>query len=508
MIPMNKLTLSLSLLFAISLSQISAQSYNLAWKDSLDCRIIGYGDKFPLLLMDEPNDAIYVAAHQHTGATETFLWRYDLAGNQIWERKVNHGVLHQLQLDPAGNIYALVNNRLIKFKPDGEKAWTQSFFLDDFSVGIRDFIIINEAEIYLVGQRGQDISPTQYITNGHLIKLNGDGEILWRKNYEASDFWKVSTTLDQLNILVDNAQKYGVLNTSFDGDSLGLKEFFLTEFIPQAKYVYTDSKGSFFSGAWFDAYHVSKISFEGEVQWTYQREATLDWRPLRAHYTKADRNQNVYVVGETINIADNDTYLLITKLDPNGSLLWEKRLNNFADHQLETINNFYIKDNYLVMTGQIYDQDGKIEAYVIKMSDEGEVLSELGLGPNPDRGTFGIAVEEDSLGNVYLIAAGSKNGNNDFLDLYKFEKRLSNSLANNFSSENLLEVSPNPFTDQLRLSGAFDQLWIYDVLGQQVQSSHSASPNLSLDLSELEPGIYFLSVRKGEAISSQKIIKQ
>ena len=79
--------------------------------------------------------------------------------------------------------------------------------------------------------------------------------------------------------------------------------------------------------------------------------------------------------------------------------------------------------------------------------------------------------------------------------------------------ENLVSVSPNPFSDRISIStlGSFsqeDKIQIVDIHGRVVYTKESVD-SLDLELSDLLSGVYFLRYTnsKGE-VGISKIIKQ
>jgi hypothetical protein len=82
---------------------------------------------------------------------------------------------------------------------------------------------------------------------------------------------------------------------------------------------------------------------------------------------------------------------------------------------------------------------------------------------------------------------------------------------NNFIGNNLFNVYPNPVESSLNINSNFTNNFkteLYNILGKKIHSFENSSEN-SLDLSNLESGIYFIIIysEKGNLLHSQKIIK-
>ncbi|MFM8487494.1 MAG: T9SS type A sorting domain-containing protein, partial [Bacteroidota bacterium] len=71
-------------------------------------------------------------------------------------------------------------------------------------------------------------------------------------------------------------------------------------------------------------------------------------------------------------------------------------------------------------------------------------------------------------------------------------------------------VSPNPATDvvTVKTDASLDRLTIYDVTGRMLISVTPDSTSLNLNISSLQPGIYFLRLQKENAFSTVRFTKQ
>lgn len=73
-----------------------------------------------------------------------------------------------------------------------------------------------------------------------------------------------------------------------------------------------------------------------------------------------------------------------------------------------------------------------------------------------------------------------------------------------------ISVSPNPVRENVTISmtNDMDEVWIFNNQGQLVRHEIVGAPNLSLDLSDLAPGIYILKAKAGSYMVNEKILKQ
>ena len=84
------------------------------------------------------------------------------------------------------------------------------------------------------------------------------------------------------------------------------------------------------------------------------------------------------------------------------------------------------------------------------------------------------------------------------------------SIASDFSQP-VIKISPNPFSSNITLSFLFPQnskalLKIYNIIGEAIVEKEIFLQDQLLDLSELQQGIYLLSVRMNNGFYTQKIV--
>ena len=141
--------------------------------------------------------------------------------------------------------------------------------------------------------------------------------------------------------------------------------------------------------------------------------------------------------------------------------------------------------------------------------DSGEILirqflgEELGVAgfqePFDDAGA-GVVIDE--FGDVYFPGGGS---------LVKIEKVNISSDVQNINLENKLEVFPNPTKNEINISSEklIKQYSIYDILGRVVLTGSPFDFSLNLNISNLNNGIYVLSITNLEGqIITKKIRKE
>jgi Secretion system C-terminal sorting domain len=87
-------------------------------------------------------------------------------------------------------------------------------------------------------------------------------------------------------------------------------------------------------------------------------------------------------------------------------------------------------------------------------------------------------------------------------------------LSDNVSQDvgqNTIEVYPNPATQMLNLhskSGEISRIDLYDIRGKILLSFEGAGVDQQLDISDLDNGVYILSVKTKEGYSSVRVVKE
>ena len=73
----------------------------------------------------------------------------------------------------------------------------------------------------------------------------------------------------------------------------------------------------------------------------------------------------------------------------------------------------------------------------------------------------------------------------------------------------LVTMYPNPVKDQLTIKSNkhIEQIGLFNVLGQEVKKLKAQQKLMTLDVSNLNPGVYFVNVTIGSEIYTHKIIK-
>ncbi len=123
----------------------------------------------------------------------------------------------------------------------------------------------------------------------------------------------------------------------------------------------------------------------------------------------------------------------------------------------------------------------------------------------------GLKPDIDDLAPDYGVAAinnndtdiGTNNGNDDGNDVTLQDNNVETTRGNSIMNTT---VFPNPATNNITIATEveFGTIRILNLLGQEINSYSIQSNSTNLDITELNEGIYFISVESGE----QKVVKK
>ncbi len=154
------------------------------------------------------------------------------------------------------------------------------------------------------------------------------------------------------------------------------------------------------------------------------------------------------------------------------------------------------------------------EGYVVGMNDQnkGIIVKTTDLGQTWS--TFNTGITTALLSIAFLNdSMALLTGTGGTLLKWNYKKSVFTGIVNNYLSDVLLKVFPNPIRDKLRFeftdsSPADFYLSFDNSLGQVVYSKDHVDLREELDLNFLLPGIYYLKVGDGKVHKTFKIVKE
>jgi hypothetical protein len=277
----------------------------------------------------------------------------------------------------------------------------------------------------------------------------------------------------------------------------------------------------------YNDYWVVKLDSLGNLQWqkTYggsgsdvanSIQQTNDGGYIIAGYT----NSNDDDVSGNHQTSTNATFdIWIIKLDGIGGIQWEKCYGGWSDETAYSIKQTS-EGGYVVAGlnnyngGDITGSHGGGDFWIVKLDTQGIIQWENCYGGSSSDYPHGL---EQTTDGGYIIAGASKSIDGDVTgnhgDSDYWVVKLGNATpVKEITKENNFLISPNPCSASIEIK--FEdlrdeaELKITDLLGNLVKQKNNLSEITTVDLSSLQNGIYFVSVKTKDGVLTKKIIVQ
>lgn len=428
---------------------------------------------------------------------DVFIVKLDASGNFGWAKNfgganIEHG--ESIKIDASGNIY------------------TTGYFRNavDFDPGVGTYTLTTIASSFDV----------------FVSKLDALGNFVWAKNFSGgADETVAALTLDATG----NVYVTGGFQNKVDFD-------------PSVA-VYTINPTN--SGQ-VDMF-VVKLDAAGNFVWAKNMGGTKD---VNATSITIDPTNNLYIGGYFAGIADFDpsavtsnltsngsTDIFISKYDALGNYVWAKQMGgtqfDFAFAiALDASNNVYSTGSFMLSVD--FDPSASTntltamhtsfsDAFILKLDVAGNYVWAKQLGSTNLVGTQGNSIVADASS---IITGGGFQGPVDFdtevsvftmtpTAGYNFLQKMSSGpvgIEEN-KNETLFSIYPNPsssvfFIELEKINQDNITLEITNVTGTVLYSQKVTTSNTIINTDSFSKGIYFLSIRKNNGISTKKIIIQ
>ncbi len=394
---------------------VNGQSWHLGWQNCFGGSkgeeaedVCLYDNNYYIIGTTESNDGD--VSFFHGGYDDIWLIKTDLSGNLIWEKTYGgSGNEEGIRVIPTldGNLYILstiwpsdgdVSNNLsstlaiwvVKIDPDGKILWERALGGSgaDYCTG---GILTSDGGVVVCGYTSSsdgDVSINYGFYDMWVFKLNSQGELIWETVIGNEDFdysFSVIETSDKGFLLSGSSYLYqgGNLScidhgTKADGvlaklDSLGNLEW-------------TQCYG----GSGYDCVNLSMETIDG-----YIFAGSLD----------SDDGQVPGVHG--------DVDIWIVKTDFWGNIIWERSLGGSLSDVPAKL--FLENSGNILVFGQTRSKDGDVngnhnyrnsDIWVVKLSSEGEILSQQCIGGLADE-RLGTGIVKKAEGHYVLAAEAS-----------------------------------------------------------------------------------------------------
>ena len=434
-----------------------------------------------------------------TGATDLFISKLDGTGNLLWAKAMGGSTYlysNSIAVDPAGSGAVYTTGRFNETV--------------DFDPG---------TETFNLTAAGDDI---------FISKLDGSGNFLWVKAFGASGVFDVGNS-----IAIDPAGSGDVFATGkFQGT---------VDFDPGAGTFNLTAVGN-------QSIFISRLDSSGNFVWAktmggpnniYGSSIAIDPTGIGSVYTTGIFNGTVdFDPGAGVfNLTAGGFDIFISKLNGSGNFVWAKAMGGSGfDHgvsiavdpagsgDIYTIGNFKGTADFDpgAATFNLTSAGGS-DIFISKLDGTGNFAwAKLIGGKNDD---YGNTLALDALGHVYV--AGQFNSSSISLDSLTinnastiggitfdmFIAKLDIILSGTESRENNMSVSlfPNPATGTVQFDFGDNPvepfyLTLTDAVGRVVISKKMLDKEL--DVSYLQPGLYFMKIQNGERMGTAKLLKQ
>ncbi|MBK5285213.1 MAG: SBBP repeat-containing protein [Bacteroidia bacterium] len=478
-------------------------------------------------------------------SNDIFIAKYDSSGNMLWARAAGGGYGdfgYGVATDASGNVYVTgcfdsptitfgtitLNNSgsndifVVKYDSSGNVLWARSASGNNDDVGYAITTDAN-ANVYVTGYFASPTLTfgTTTLTNADfhdffLAKYDSSGNVLWARSASGSNY----------------DEGYGVA-VDASGNVYVTGNFFTASV--------TFGTTTLNSSGNLDIF-IAKYDSSGNVLWA-QRAGGSDGDNSTGIVT--DGNGNAYLTGwfastsitfGTTTMNNAGIYdMFIAKYDSSGNVLWAKSAggNNWdkglgisADASGNTfVTGFFVSTSITFGTTTLSNPFLYTKIFIVKYNSNGIVLWVKAAGGSGGQ-VWGSDVVADVNGNIYITGAFNNssivfgtttlyNDGDPFNDVFLAK------LAYNTTGINETEtftsgilVFPNPAGNELRIKNPelrIESIVVWDMfckIAISYQPSANSQKPIILDVSKLNPGIYFVKVRgeKGERVA--KFVKE
>lgn len=405
------------------------------------------------------------------GNTDYWVVKMDADGNMQWQKSLggsDHDAQWDFQLTNDGGFIiagqSKSNDGDLLLNKGEEDYWIVRLSADGGVIWQRSFGGSAEDEAYSIQQTmdggfivaGYSESDDGDVTGNHgevdywILRLDGDGNLIWQKCFggsEEDEAYSVQETSDGGYVIVGESEStdgdvtgnhgegdYWIIRLDINGYLLWQKSYGGSS-VDYAKMVKRTSDHGFIIAGWSAStdgsvsnnkgdtdYWIVKIDEEGVLQWEKCLGGS-DYDFAHAVYQSADGG---FIVAGYTHSADGDvagnhgsTDYWLVKLDPAGSLSWQKSLGGSSYDQAYSVQQ--ATDGGYIVAGLSFSNDGDVsgnhetpngttqDCWIVKLSADVTGIPLLSKGqctifPNPVCNRATIQLD-------HLIASGQINSN-------------------------------------------------------------------------------------------------
>ena len=511
---------------------ISGSGVETAW-----VRHHGAGDAFPDFVADavaiDSSGNVYVVGTRLATvdglldfAGDIVIIKYDPYGELFWERHstMDYARSTSVAIDGEDNVVVLQTTSgvhlfaypgfqgdfgTIKYDPNGDTLWMKRYPNYDYSV----FDPSSSATALAIDHLKNIIVTGESYDDYATIKYDTDGDTIWIRRYDGSEYDKPSAMVVGGNgnvyvtgasYLFGSAYDYATVAYNFQGDTIWVRRYNgpLGNGWDKPTSIAIDGSGNVYVtggseglGTYTD-YVTIKYSPNGSTLWIKRLERLGEDVPLSL---AADESGNVFVTGYS-SIFPNYDFVTV-KYAANGDTLWTRHYTGDyygdVDLALDKYGNAYLT----------FPSDSEIVTMKYTPAGNEEWIAKYSYGSGTTNSP--VAIKVDKTGNVYVVGTSSWGGQSVFT-VIKYTQ-ITTSLRDTESgvpSQFVLEQNyPNPFNPSTTIryslsSSAQVKLTIYNILGQVVcelanEEQSAGWKEVRWNAKDVASGIYFYKLHAG-----------
>lgn len=258
---------------------------------------------------------------------DTWVIRIDDAGDVIWSRNypvmgVNDYLTSIIETDQGDFVAAGRSNHninVLRLNPDGESIWRAEY-------------VPGTCHAIIELKSGEFIGAGHSDNQGHLMCIDGDGETLWAETYDVQVELSVLYTLRET--------EGGVV---------------------AAGYTYIEGQ---FHHTW-----IMKADFEGNMLWTREYDIA-NGEQCRSMASSSDGG--FLLAGYAVQGRNGSRDVLVVKVDDNGNLEWSELLDFGYQERVNCVVR--LNNEGYALTGDGYtDHNSVVDPFIIRLSNAGQV---------------------------------------------------------------------------------------------------------------------------------------